>query len=255
MTWTFQDFRGARPGCVFKRGEHGLGYYPDPLAPQLSTDSTCSSPQVLEQDDAPSQHSAEGEHAAGCEAQRKALVQGHRKPVHAARESTQAAQQDAREEEGACSQAEEHPPHYWGQALQYLEKSADVAPGGLSCPLNDMSVLPHSLGPATAVICAHAGKRVTLLASRDGGQVRFRLREGVGGWVDRAPWRIEWGGGASVENPHVQRVHYCQLLVRWPGGFWLLWVPYHACCPSAEHAQVFWQHAACWAHMRRSATS
>lgn len=57
------------------------------------------------------------------------------------------------------------------------------------------------------------GKRVTLLASRDGGKIQFRLREGVGDWVDRAPWRIEWGGGASIENPHVQRVHYCQLLV------------------------------------------
>ena len=53
-----------------------------------------------------------------------------------------------------------------------------------------------------------------LLARREGGCVSFRLREGVGEWVDRAPWRIEWGGGSSVENPHVQRVHYCQLLVR-----------------------------------------
>ncbi|GMH43344.1 hypothetical protein BSKO_11266 [Bryopsis sp. KO-2023] len=26
--------------------------------------------------------------------------------------------------------------------------------------------------------------------------------------------QIEWGGGASVENPHYQRVHYCQLLVQ-----------------------------------------
>ena len=47
----------------------------------------------------------------------------------------------------------------------------------------------------------------------------FRLREGVGEWVDRAPWRIEWGGGSSVENPHYQRVHYCQLLV---GAFFSL---------------------------------
>ena len=55
-----------------------------------------------------------------------------------------------------------------------------------------------------------------LLARREGGCVSFRLREGVGDWVDRAPWRIEWGGGSSVENPHVQRVHYCQLLVPYP---------------------------------------
>jgi len=34
-----------------------------------------------------------------------------------------------------------------------------------------------------------------------------------GDWVDKPPWRITWGGGASVESPHFQRVHYCQLLV------------------------------------------
>ena len=58
-----------------------------------------------------------------------------------------------------------------------------------------------------------------LLVKREGPQIQFRLRAGVGDWVDRAPWRIEWGGGSSVENPHYQRVHYCQLLVSescWP---------------------------------------
>lgn len=40
------------------------------------------------------------------------------------------------------------------------------------------------------------------------------LREGVGEWVEKAPWKIQWGGGASVESPHFQRVHYCELLVR-----------------------------------------
>lgn len=58
--------------------------------------------------------------------------------------------------------------------------------------------------------------QVILLAKRDGGIVRFSLRAGVGDWVDKAPWREEWGGGASVENPHVQRVHYCELLVHSP---------------------------------------
>ena len=43
--------------------------------------------------------------------------------------------------------------------------------------------------------------------------MRFALRPGVGDWVDRAPWKVEWGGGASVENPNFQRVHYCELLV------------------------------------------
>lgn len=40
------------------------------------------------------------------------------------------------------------------------------------------------------------------------------MQAGVGQLADRAPWLEEWGGGASVENPHVQRVHYCELLVR-----------------------------------------
>lgn len=43
--------------------------------------------------------------------------------------------------------------------------------------------------------------------------MRFSLRPGVGDWVGKAPWKVEWGGGASVENPHFQRVHYCELLV------------------------------------------
>ena len=41
----------------------------------------------------------------------------------------------------------------------------------------------------------------------------FNLKEGVGAYVGKPPWRIEWGGGASVESPHFQRVHYCELLV------------------------------------------
>lgn len=56
------------------------------------------------------------------------------------------------------------------------------------------------------------GKKIMLLARRDGAQIRFSLRAGAGSPVARAPWKEEWGGGASVENPHVQRVHYCELL-------------------------------------------
>ena len=58
------------------------------------------------------------------------------------------------------------------------------------------------------------GRRVLLLARREEGRMRFALRQGVGEWVGRPPWKVEWGGGASIENPHVQRVHYCELLVR-----------------------------------------
>lgn len=41
----------------------------------------------------------------------------------------------------------------------------------------------------------------------------FALRENVGAVVPKAPWKCEWGGGSSIENPHVQRVQYCDLLV------------------------------------------
>ena len=75
--------------------------------------------------------------------------------------------------------------HYWGQALQYLERGAQV----------------------------RARKKVTLLAKRENDRVTFNLKEGVGAYVGKPPWRIEWGGGASVESPHFQRVHYCELLV------------------------------------------
>lgn len=71
------------------------------------------------------------------------------------------------------------------QALQYLERAVQVS----------------------------AGKKVTVLAKREGQNIHFTLKEGVGHWVGKAPWLIEWGGGASVESPHFQRVHYCQLLV------------------------------------------
>ena len=32
--------------------------------------------------------------------------------------------------------------------------------------------------------------------------------------MDKPPWTVTWGGGASIESPHFQRVHYCELLVR-----------------------------------------
>lgn len=85
---------------------------------------------------------------------------------------------------GAPGGTSSGPRHHWGQALQYLDRSVGVAPG----------------------------RRLALLARREEGKVRFSLRQGVGEYVGRPPWKEEWGGGASVENPHVQRVHYCELL-------------------------------------------
>lgn len=44
-------------------------------------------------------------------------------------------------------------------------------------------------------------------------QIRFSLRNNDGVMVAKAPWKIQLGGGASVESPHYQRVHYCELLL------------------------------------------
>ena len=86
---------------------------------------------------------------------------------------------------GSAAPLRERREHYWGQAVQYLERGVQV----------------------------RANKKVTLLARREADRVRFSLKEGVGAFVGKPPWKIEWGGGASVESPHFQRVHYCELLV------------------------------------------
>jgi protein arginine N-methyltransferase 7 len=103
-----------------------------------------------------------------------------------AEEGEGAAGGTAKAEAAADAPPASPPAHHWSQALQYLDRSLRVEPGA----------------------------RVALLARRDGARLRFALRAGVGAPVARAPWRVEWGGGASVENPHFQRVHYCELLVR-----------------------------------------
>jgi len=73
----------------------------------------------------------------------------------------------------------------WGQALQMLERAVAVEAGG----------------------------RQTVLFRVEAERLSFELKVTDGDWVDKPPWRITWGGGASVESPHFQRVHYCQLLV------------------------------------------
>lgn len=109
-------------------------------------------------------------------------------------------------------------PHYWGQALQYLDRAVGVEAGkkitllarwaahpGLHAarsPFTHPAATPPLLCNSHACRCSSGGKGLS-----------FALRQGVGEWVGRAPWKIEWGGGASVENPHYQRVHYCELLV------------------------------------------
>ncbi|MEW5319762.1 MAG: hypothetical protein WDW38_010893 [Sanguina aurantia] len=85
----------------------------------------------------------------------------------------------------SSQQQQQQPRHHWGQALQYLDCALPVQPGS----------------------------RVPLILNRDGSKLHFTLRPGVGLPVPRPPWKIEWGGGSSVENPHFQRLHYCKLLI------------------------------------------
>ena len=144
-------FEGARPGCAFKLGPLGLGYYREGRPAGSSSSS-----------------SSDGESG------------GSPRAAAAAAECA-AAEHPAPQPGGSPG-----PRHHWGQALQYLDAAVEVVPG----------------------------RRATLLARREEGRPHFALRQGVGTPVPRAPWKIEWGGGASVENPHFQRVHYCDLLVR-----------------------------------------
>lgn len=156
-----EAFEGARPGYAFKLGQVGLGYYLD-----------CPIHDAVDADTA----------EAGVVASVQAAAAGQAQAGGAQGGSSEGAGG------GVAPEDEPLPPgprHHWGQALQFLDRRLEVAPG----------------------------RRLTLLAKRDGSRVRFSLRQGAGEWVERAPWRQEWGGGASVENPHVQRVHYCELLV------------------------------------------
>eukprot|EP00798_Chlamydomonas_sp_ICE-L_P006549 gene6549-3200_t len=76
--------------------------------------------------------------------------------------------------------------HYWGQALQYLECATPVE--------------------SDQVVC--------VVAKRGGNPtVAQGLPPGVGVPVPKSPWKDEWGGGVSSENPHVQRAKYCELVV------------------------------------------
>lgn len=76
--------------------------------------------------------------------------------------------------------------HSFGQALYYLDRQLSLTPGAT------FSVLARREGPAATL--------------------GFQLRPGLGEWVPRPEWLEEWGGGTSVENPHVQRARYLQLL-------------------------------------------
>ena len=191
-------FQGAKAGFVFKLDEAGLGYYTDSASVRRASPSHAWAAPAAPA--APSNVAApgEGQPARGATKPVGLLPPGSREP-DAPPPSAEGEQQGqpseaapgAAEPAGAPRSSGGPPPgprHHWGQALQYLDRAVAVDPG----------------------------HRLTVLAKRDGSKIRFALRQGVGEWVERAPWRVEWGGGASVENPHFQRVHYCELLVRAP---------------------------------------
>jgi len=58
------------------------------------------------------------------------------------------------------------------------------------------------------------GTKVSVIGGGSNAERTFKLRGNVGTPRAFPPWEIKWGGGASVENPHYQRVHYCELILR-----------------------------------------
>ena len=99
--------------------------------------------------------------------------------------------------------------HHWGQALQYLDRALVVAPtvetsGGGSAKATAAASDGDGGEEASAKQGSKRRKKkrmkVTLLAKREGHAIKFSLREGVGQRVGKAPWKVEWGGGASVRT-------------------------------------------------------
>ncbi len=167
-------WEGAKPGFAFKLGKHGLGYYAD-AHPSANTDSSGSGQGTRKS----VRFSLPGSTVDA------SIVAAPPTPAAAEGEAPAAEQPPMPRAAPAAGPLPPGPRHHWGQALQYLDRAVQVAPG----------------------------RKLALLARREEGRLRFALRQGVGEPVGRAPWKIEWGGGASIENPHFQRVHYCELLV------------------------------------------
>lgn len=181
-------FEGAKPGFAFKLGKHGLGYYADVLYSSPNSGGNTSGGSSGGGSDSSSGPSSKGKSVrfnidgSIVEASRAVAP-----PTPAAAEGEPPAGERPPMPRAApaAGPLPPGPRHHWGQALQYLDRAVPVAPG----------------------------RKLALLARREDGKLRFALRQGVGEPVGRAPWKIEWGGGASIENPHYQRVHYCELLV------------------------------------------
>ena len=114
------------------------------------------------------------------------------------------------------------PPTHWGQGLQTLDRWVRVSPGDRARLVARPP--PDPAGPGAPAV---AGVRFALRNAAAGGG------GGGGGassapssrWAPRPAWTEAWGGGDSIENPHVARTRYGDLLLvelaqRAPCGRW-----------------------------------
>ena len=102
-----------------------------------------------------------------------------------------------------------HPP-FTGQALQALDRWTAVQPG------HQVRLVVRYGPPAPGNA---AGLRIALrrpppptALAADGTAAAAAAPSPPSGWAPRPPWCEAWGGGDSVENPHVQRVRYGALV-------------------------------------------
>jgi len=103
------------------------------------------------------------------------------------------------------------PPCYWGQAIAYLDHAQPLEAPGAAADDGESGAAGGEAAPPAAAAAAAA---VALLLERaPGGALSFHLPPSSGAApVLRSPWLDAWGGGPAVENPHRQRLLYCELL-------------------------------------------
>jgi len=106
--------------------------------------------------------------------------------------------------------------HHWDHSLQYLDRWCLLDPKAGS----------GGGGEGNGAVERKEARLVARRPRGEWGGVRVALRRAVAvaaspsspssssssRWAPRAPWLEEWGGGVSVENPHVQRSRYFDLV-------------------------------------------
>ena len=135
-----QEWSGCKPGWVFTAGHLGLGYYVDELSAQQLAAGT-DIPEQQPCDDCPaaaaSSSSSKPEQSTAADSPDSTNGDGPSSVMPGSVPAEQTADQGAKgepSESSTDSRASAGPRskgerHYWGQALQYLEKSTDVIPG------------------------------------------------------------------------------------------------------------------------------